>query len=163
MNTSEFQDGYLIYTCELKTLESVCADIDFTGWDDGYLAFSNKELRMREISAGIESLLQGDELGKVTTIDGVEGYLMEVDLWRGADNGFEEISLERGDEGILCSRWKLATHKPGEGIKYYPCRWRQVATFPRANSIFHNHELQSIEVIVPENRFHFFITKGKRV
>lgn len=158
MKNNGFIDGFLVYECESKSIENLLKDYDFAGWDDGYLAFSKGERQLQDIKDKIKDLIKGDKQGKVAGLEGIYGYLMEIDLWRKNGDCPEEISIERDDNGFYCQRWNLFKKVPPE--KYYDCLYRTVDTFPRRNSIFKDQPLESIEVIVPQNRFHFFITTG---
>jgi len=160
MSASEFRDGFLSYECEKLSLDKLLSTYDFSGWQDGFIAFSNTEKRLNDIKADIKDLLKGDNQGKVRGVDGIEGYLMEINLWRSHDTGCEEIVVERDDDGFYCQRWKLLKQEPQEN--YFECRYRPVNTFPCRNSILKDQSLESIEVIVPQTKFHFFITGEKK-
>lgn len=159
MGQDNFNEGYLFYECGLKTMDELRKDFDFKNWSDGCLAFSNTEKRLDEVSSTIVDLIKGDEKGKVTGIEGINGYLMEIDLWRKVDDRHEEICIEREDNGYYYQSWKLMKQPPTQE-HYYACYYRYVETLPRYNSLFKNNPLKSAEVIIPQNRFHFFITVG---
>ncbi len=162
MIPDSFDKGYIDYTVEKKNIDDLEKEnIDLSTWGDGYLAFSNKELRLTDLpgDSDINTLLKD----KITNINGIEGYLMEINLWGKNNEAYEEISIEREDSGFLYQRWKLHTelkenHEPN-------CYYRKVDTLPRkpiagAERLFNSNELKSIEVIVSSGRLHFFITTG---
>jgi len=161
MSASEFRDGFLLYECEKISMDELLSRYDFSGWQDGFIAFSNKEKRLSDIKTDVKILLIGDNQGKVSGLDGVEGYLMEINLWRSHGAGWEEIVVERDDDGFYCQRWKLLKQE-SRGKNYFECRYRPVNTYPCHNSIFKDQTLESIEVIVPQTKFHFFITGEKK-
>jgi hypothetical protein len=152
MLENDFIDGYLVY--------EVCTEpvprFELSEWSDGYLAFSNAERRLSELkSVGAAPLLAGRVLG----IDGVEGYLMEVNIWRCRDGVYEELSVEREDRGFYVQRWRLETREPAG--KSPNCYFRPAPTKPRKNSgLFSEDDLRSVEVVCPETRLQFFITCG---
>lgn len=152
----DFKDGFVTYT----VTRELPSDFSFSGWDDGYVAFSKGEKPLKDILANIDIKDKSfvDVINnKIDGIYGVEGFLMELDLWRNNNDGaYEEISIERNDSGFLVQEWKLET----KSEKDRNCYWRMVDTSPRDNSIFKDLELKSIEVVYPENRLHFFLTVG---
>jgi len=158
MTTNGFIEGFLVYECESKSIENLLKDYDFAGWDDGYLAFSKGERRLQDIKDDIKDLIKGDKQGKVAGLERIEGYLMEINLWRTKDECPEEIVIERDDNGFYCQRWNLFKQAPPKKENLYDCLYRTADTFPRRNSIFKDQPFESIEVIVPQNRFHFFIS-----
>ncbi|MDQ7031594.1 MAG: hypothetical protein Q9M37_02610 [Desulfonauticus sp.] len=143
----DFQQGYLIYAVKQT---SNCPEIDLKQWDNGYVAFSNREYPLQELKQlDLKQMLNQDQLPK-----DAEGYIMEIDLWRKTDHVYEEISIEREDTLFFIQHWQLFTQKiDGADLCFYRC----ASTAPRANSIF--NQLKSIEVVVPDKRLHFFITK----
>ncbi len=153
MISNSFKEGCIEYTVEMKTAESF-PNIDLNDWNDGYIAFSNDEIRVQHIkNRSLKDMLNG----RVEGINGIEGYLIEIDLWRNKDGIYEELSIEREDREFLYQGWKLYTQLK-ENQKHN-CYFRVVDTYARANSkIFKDNELKSIEVIFPEHRLHFFIT-----
>jgi hypothetical protein len=152
MPEHEFEDGHLTYEIATEAMPA----FDLSEWDDGYLAFSNAERRLSELKDLPVSRLLG---GKAQGIDGVEGYLMEVGLWRSRDEVFEELSVEREDRGYFAQRWRLET-RPTDG-KTANCHFRRATTQPRAKGkLFSGSDLRSMEVVCPATRLHFFITCG---
>lgn len=147
----EFYEGFIKYQVKFEIED----EIELRDWDDGYIAFSNGEKRLKELLSmfSISTISELLQL-KFNPVDGIEGYVVEVDLWRSRNNVYEEISIEREDRGFLLQHWILS-QKELENSK--PCYLREVETLPRKNSLF--KRLSSIEVIIPEFRLHFFITK----
>lgn len=161
MSSNEFQDGFITYESGLRKPEYFGA-LGEQEWNDGYLAFSNREIRWRERSGHLLSnLLEGKADGK---IHGMEGYLMDVGLWRSEnDRLFEEICIEREDLGLFFQRWILITaeFEPGKPNCYYRHAHTMAGGGHSQNHwVFKTSDLKSIEVVVPETRLHFFITTG---
>jgi len=156
VNQNAFSDGFIEYHTSLKPLSDARSLLQSGDWKDGYAAFSNAEIALDKISAAqISDAMEG----RVQGIQGVEGYLVETDLWWHTNEYFEEISIEREDNGFYCQHWKL--HQKPENAN---CYYRSVETLPRNNStVFKDTPLQSVEVIWPERRLHFFITIGEEV
>lgn len=149
-----FNDGCIEYSVTSK----IPVGFFLEGWDDGYVAFSNKEFRLEEIKKKLDgkSLSAIENINVKGVIEGAEGFLMEIGLWRKSDDGsYAEISIEREDVGFLVQEWKLSKVKSDRSML---CYYREVETKPRGNSIFKDSSIKSIEVIVPENRLHFFLT-----
>lgn len=151
MEKTQFEKGVLAYEASITAVDEV-RKISLKGWDDGYLAFSNTERRLREVDIELGSLLDGNFEGLLA----VEGYLMEIGLWRRLENIYEEVSVEREDAGFFRQWWKL--EKLSNGDKRGNCFYREVNTLPRPNSIFKETGLRSLEVIVQDCRLHFFMT-----
>lgn len=151
---NSWEEGYIEY--KVDTIKSQDVNIIFDDWHDGYVAFSMGEKRLKDIKdKDFAELIKG----RVNDISGVEGYLMEVDLWRkNTDGSYEEIYIEREDRGFFLQQWKLSKNR-FDGSK--PCYYHDADTQPRSNlKLFGKNELKSIEVIEPEHRLHFFITCG---
>ncbi len=156
---NKFEDGivgYEIYKVESEKIASL-VDIEAFREGGGYIAFSNCEKRLNEIphkDTSIKDLF----VDRCDAIQGVEGFLMEIGLWRDNDGVFEEISIEREDHGFLFQRWTLA--KSPDKVKGVECFFRNINTTVRSSrcSIFAEGELGTIEVICPGKRLHFFIT-----
>ncbi len=150
-----FEKGFIEY--KVSREPAIDQDLTCQDWDDGYLAFSKGEKRLENIDLAKLNDFQNQ---KVQGIGSVEGYLMEIDLWRSRNGIYEEIAIERDDTGFYCQKWELDTEN-----KEFNCYYRRVKTLVRkaignAKEIFKNDELQSIEVVYPEKRLHFFITAG---
>jgi len=126
-------------------------------WDNGYLAFSNREILYADLPAGrLSAALLRD---RVTDLEGIEGYLMEIDLWRNCDGRLEELVAERADCGWQVQQWTLRTDvAEDEGN----CWYRPAATRPGG----HHHgrelfeQLSTIEVVWPERRLNIFLGRG---
>jgi hypothetical protein len=167
MKKNGFNEGWVDYQAGLQ------ADFDPAGllagnWDDGFLAFSRGERRLFDFLAenGSQPLarLQGQRVDGLT---GVEGYLMELDLWRrDQETGcVEEIVAEREDRGFFVQTWRLET-RPPEGCAPN-CYFRPLASFSRkpigdCPRIFPETALRAVEVIVADRRLHFFLTTAGR-
>ena len=161
MSNSEYQDGFITYESGIRNPGDLGA-IAAQEWDDGYLAFSNREIRWKDRNGKtLIDLFEGRADGK---IDDVEGFLMETGLWRGENNRmFEELCVEREDKGLFVQRWVLLTS--GFEPEKINCYYRDAHTMAggghsERHRIFGDKELNSIEVVVPEKRLHFFITAG---
>jgi len=154
----EFGDGWLDYKVNtLKILKELkTAMWPESEWEDGYVAFSRGECRWCDIPEDRRAGLWNE---RVSGIRGVEGYLMELNLWRSEAGVNEEICIERQDSDFYCQYWRLDTKQQEETNCYY----RHAETIRRdlvgrRKAIFKSDLVQTIEVIAPENRLHFFIT-----
>lgn len=173
MTANEFSDGFLAYEAgPVLEPNEVAAKLGvLSDWSGGFLAFSagvsldgsgnaqpgeavlDEKLKRRDIAT-----LLGH---KVENIPGVQGYLMELNLWRKPADGIaEEVCVEREDGGFFYQQWTLRGNKETvSSSQEMPCYFRKAETFPRGNSIF-KKSLSSVEVIVPRDRLHFFLTTG---
>jgi len=161
MNEKAFKVGIVRYE-SFET--STPPEINLSDWDDGFLAFSKEELRLKDVKGsnyGLKRLLTTRN-----PIPGQEGYLMEVDLWRARDGTCEEVSIEQ-DYGVFFTQKWILFPELKEGIDGMRCFYRFSETMPRSLSIKHGlfseSELGTIEVIVPEKRLHFYITVNREV
>ena len=135
---------------EKEIKELLCLD----EWDDGYLTFSQKELRLSQVvSVPVDELFKQKD---GSTLE-VKGWLIEVDLWRYRDNCFEEISIEREDDRFFLQTWTLSTNVKAEQSN---CFYRKVYPLSNHTKLFESSELIAFEVIAHQERLHFFITRG---
>lgn len=139
----EFQPGKVMFSMEELSEPRA---IEPSRWHDGYLAFSSEEFSLEEI---VQRGIDIDGLLKNAKIEGIDGYLMELDLWRSDGDLYEELYMERTDMGWYIFTVVLDTKAPRQEAN---CYWR------RANT----SALKSIEVVVPQWRLHFFITTSER-
>jgi hypothetical protein len=160
MNDAPFLEGWLVYGAEAVSapdLERLMAE----AWRDGYFAFSRGQLRLADARPHAINDWLTD---RVVGLEGVEGYLMELDLWRTTPSGvMEEVVWEREDHGFWVQRFALTSHPLIQGNAN--CWYRPATTLPLANSLFVQSRgeapLASVEVILKEKRLHFFITTGE--
>jgi len=169
--SSDFMDGILCYMSKSVERDKLKEEIgELKDWDDGYLAFSNLEKRLKDLrNLDIDALS-----GKVNGIvEDAEGYLMEADLWRSKDDGwekiYEEIYVEREDGRFFVERWTLMineSQKDKVDGKGYFCFWRRMNPLIHKPSLdkhlFSEDELGAIEIIVPEARLHIFMSERKK-
>lgn len=161
MRDNAFEGAWLDYEILTLNADEAAALLQPSEWDDGFLAFSNTEMRLKDLPRGLSSF---DLCCKsIDGLDGVEGYLMEADLWRRRGEVFEEISLEREHRCFFFQKWKV---RLVTGKEKSNCYWQLAKTFARTpigsgKDLFgKGNLLPSIEVIQPETRLHFFITTG---
>lgn len=139
---------------DLKTLLS-------EEWRDGYMSFSLGELLYQGALRHATANWTHDP---ITTVQGVEGYLMELNLWRTTTQGLrEEVTWEREEKGFWVERLTLDPD-PAKGA--HNCWYRNARTFPMPNSPFARlrggQPLAGVEVIVKEKRLNYFITTGEK-
>lgn len=154
MNNNEFRNGNAVYESGYKSIDEIEV-INLQEWLDGYIAFSKGEVRLNQFTpSSFKGLLEI----RNQTITGVEGYISEINLWRKLDDVWEELSIEREDSGFFFQCFLISEAPDNQGN----CFFRKARTFRRENSIidFSEENLESIEVIMPSNRLHFFITAG---
>ena len=152
-----FSEGRLTYTVEEMGAEKA-AQILGEAWEDGYLAFSNREVRLAAISREDRGKLSEGRIWENQLALG--GYLMEAGLWRvDKDSGnIVEACLEREDGRFLLQRWELAM----EADEAVNCHWRLHKNLPTRTDLAFQNGIDAVEVIVPEKRLHFFITRTVR-
>lgn len=156
MSKRDFRNGRLEY--EAGPVDAGAVDLDLSQWEDGFLAFSTAEVRL----SGIRDRFRKDWLeGEIDPFEAFDGYLMEIDLWRKNGGVFEELVLEREDDGFYRQYWRLSTDPSVEAPN---CFWQEAGTRVRepidTAPLFSGGDLRSIEVIMPTHRLHFFITAG---
>lgn len=153
----DFKEGFFQYRTQICDFNGLREKIgNLKQWDDGYLAFSNTELRLTQIDLPLDAL-EGRINGKIPE---AEGYLMEVDLWRKKDGAYEELYMERNDREFLIEKCVLFEQKDSESNGYM-CFWRETDLITNERSIFKKEEISAAEVIVPDVRLHIFITKKR--
>ncbi len=155
MDKDGFKEGFIFHRAGITTFDMVIEQIkDLKEWKDGYIAFSPKELRLKELNLPLQDL-EGRVDGKIPDI---EGYLMEVGIWREDGKTVEEIYTERNDRGFYLEQWKLMMDGASGGYEGYPCLWRKANVMAGKGRIFQRGELSAIEVIVPDYRLHIFLS-----
>jgi len=145
---------------EVDELINIFEEYKINEFKEGYVAFSNRELRFSEIEQKIKLTEIVKE--KVENIVGIEGYLMEFGLWNidsVREGNYMEVAFQREDGHFLFEIIELFTQfknncKPN-------CYYRFVNTLPIKRNkkyLIFNNSLKSIEVIKPDDREHVFIT-----
>ena len=155
MIQTEFKPGRLEWRTETMTAAYLQEQYLNDPWDDGFLAFSQKEQRLSE---GGVAFLNSCLIGKADACGGPEGYLMEAGLWRTRGDQQEELSLERQGDDFFIQYWRLTKDADDASAD---CYWRTAQTFVRGNltGLFPGR-LASIEVVVPSHRLRLYLTKG---
>lgn len=158
--TAEFCSGYI--TCVVKTnvAPAQLASMLAKNWQDGYVAFANGEKRLSDLSQiPLASAFLTERInGK---LDGIEGYVTEINLWRCHGSVIEEIAVEREENTYLVQHFCLDTAPELEGnCQYRHAVTRAGAHHSRTGSQLFSGPLESVEVIWPENRLNIFLTKG---
>lgn len=155
MDKDGFKEGFIIHRSGVFTFDRVIEKIkDFKEWNDGYAAFSSKELRLEELKLPLQDL-EGRVDGKIHDI---KGYLMEVGIWREDGKIAEEVYIEREDRGFYLEQWKLMMDGSSGGSEGHPCLWRKANVMAGKGRIFQRGDLSAIEVIVPDYRLHIFLS-----
>jgi hypothetical protein len=156
MADTNFKGGRLVWQTETIDSDTIRSRY-LTGqsWSDGFIAFSATEQRLAE--AGIEKLSSWLD-GRSDANGGPEGYLMEAGLWRTAAANFEELALEREGDRFVVQHWLLNTAT--DAADGMACYYRPAKTFTRGNAKPFSGAVDSFEVVVPEHRLRFYLTKG---
>lgn len=150
-----FEEGRLTYTVEEMDAEKA-SHVLAEAWEDGYLAFSNREVRLAAISRGDRGMLSEGRIKENRLA--LNGYLMEAGLWRAdkESGNIVDVCLEREDDRFLVQRWELDMQTTRGDV----CYWRRHDKLPIKKGSLFERELGAIEVIMPESRLHFFLTIG---
>lgn len=148
-DTSQWKDGWLDY--EFKTAntlpEMLWKDKDWSG----YAAFSTYEEELET-----EKMKEFQDAGKM---DDTIGCLMELGAWRTRKDGvFEEIAVEREGKDFLIHTWCLSTPSNGKVNCYF--REAETGFQKTAKKKVTFEKMLSMEVVVPDARLHFFITRS---
>jgi len=153
-NSDSFNMGYIQYIQETKSIEQLISEVELDQWNDGYAAFSKGELRLKNIeNSSVKTLLT-----EKTKLEDLDGYLMELGLWKNDGTQFEELSIERVDGSFLYQYWALNTDKTLES-KCELCYWQKVEVARRTYiKTFDGQTLNCMEVVIPHKRLHFYIT-----
>ena len=153
----DFMEGKLTYTVARMTPEEL-ATVVAGIWANGYVAFANTEKHLGDLNGiGLDARFLSERVQGV--VNGAEGYVMEVDLWRKTGNIIEEVAAEREETTYYVQHWRLdTTPAPGSG----DCWYREADTRPGSH---HSHgkrifadSLKSIEVVWPLERLNFYLS-----
>jgi hypothetical protein len=148
----EYRDGSLEYFVKDRVpADGIKDHVLGHAWDGGFAAFSRGEKDLDDLD--LDELVSGAG-DRVATGNGIEGYLMELDLWRRREDKIEELVLEREGDGFLLQKWTLTTNPDGKAN----CHYRTAST--RLRGRYGGRRQDSIEVVAPEHRLHFYITTG---
>ena len=159
MNDCGFKEGKLDYTIATGVTPARLAELATGKWD-GFIAFANVEKRLDQLS-GI-TLDEQFLAERVGGLDSVEGYVTELNLWRQNGGLLEELAAEREEDTYALQLWLLDT-SPASGTGN--CWHRESATkagsHHKDGNRLYSGDLASVEVVWPEKRLNFFITRGK--
>ncbi|MCX7858217.1 MAG: hypothetical protein N2513_09640 [Deltaproteobacteria bacterium] len=149
----DFKPGTLFHSVKMLSFGALLSEISsLDTYKDGYFAFSNKEINLDDLRRHGD-LLTG---GKVPENDlGVEGYLLEIDLWTNKNGAYEEIYVEKLKDTYFYEKWLL---KEGRDEGGNPCYFRKAKIKLLKKSVFQGKKLSALEVIVPEYRISIFLT-----
>jgi|GEM_PF-1097316 hypothetical protein len=151
-----FKSGRLVYESGIMTTGELENRYLQTPWPDGFAAFSAGEQRLGA-AGDLRRLLAGRRDGT----NGPEGYLMEAGLWRNRDCVFEELAIEREGDDFFVQFWRLETGDTGDtGAADHLCYYREADTFVRGNTEIFSGGMPTLEVVVPELRLRFYLTRG---
>ncbi len=149
----DFRDGRIKWVSGIMKGKELKDRYLHEDWQDGFVAFSSEEIRLRGFDQDWNAWLCDDKK------DANKGYLMEAGLWRNNGALFEELSFERQGERFFVQYWRLDTGSNNKsGMK---CYYRDAGTFVRGNIKIFNPEIPSFEVVVPDSRLRFYITGRK--
>ncbi|HOP86859.1 MAG TPA: hypothetical protein PKZ54_10375 [Syntrophorhabdaceae bacterium] len=162
----DFKEGIFYHISKTISWDSLKHEIEsLHNWDDGYLAFSNVEKRIKDLN----DLEVDGLLGRINGIvSDAEGYLMEAGLWRAKYDQYEEIYIEREDDRFFIERWQLkkkVMQEDATDAQGYLCFFREAAPLiygpTLKKGIFLEEELGALEIVVPNARLHIFISVKK--
>jgi len=150
MPEETYSEGCLEYDSGiLRTPDPVDAPI----WSDGYLTFSTSEKRFdRETDLSrVVQILDG----RIQTVAGYEGPLMEIHLWGQLNGDYAEICVEREpDNSFYFQKYVLNTQISGKPNCYY-----RETSCKSVSSIFPGWR-RMWEVTMWEHRLNVFISRG---
>lgn len=158
---NDFNHGFLRYETGMKNPELLDAIIEMPRWADGYVAFSELEKRIDD--------LDDTSISMTDRIHGL-GFVTEIDVWRHGAGVWEELVLEREDQGYFMQHWTLFEQAETRPENTRNCFWRRAVTWARkplgTPGIFSTSQkkesrLTCLEVICPDQRLHFFLTTGE--
>ncbi len=155
MNTSQYKKGKLTYRVYEKMSVDELISLISSEWDDGFLAFSKGEIRLKDIPTGTDLKKLFSE---THTTGQYEGYLMEAGLWRQSDGVLEEIAIERDGTKFFVQLFRLL--KDENSTEGMPCYFRENVNVRATgqSKLFQSKDLSATEVIMPEYRLHIYIT-----
>lgn len=171
---TEFKTGFCQYRA--KKIEQIPGRFFKTeDWQDGYYAFSHREVRKRDLDKLYKSNPRNanlfnnvDLLNERMLLDGTATYIMEIGLWRTDGNNksriYEEVSLERDEDFFFLQEWQLFTgdEHDSESLRcYYRCADTVPDDLKGKEKLFNDNDLKSMEIIIPGKRLHFFLTTGE--
>ena len=160
MSVNEFLEGTLVYTAAGGITPADLAHKLAGAWQDGYVAFAASEKRLAELKgiAPDVSFLSG----RVQNLDGAEGYVTELNLWRRDGAILEEIAAEREENTFHVQTWRLDTAPAtGSGNCWHRPAATRSGSHHKAGRRLFSGELAGVEVVMPQQRLNFYITRGE--
>ena len=147
-----FEPGRVLWSQGLMNASKLLKEyLKSTTWDDGFIAFSSEEKRLKDFDKDWDNWLKNKNSAE-------NGYLMEAGLWRKDDSTVEELAIEREGENFFVQHWRLDTSdSDNAGMK---CYFREARTFKRGNIKIFDGTVRSVEVIIPDFRLRLYLTKG---
>ena len=159
MRPDDFEEGKIKYSVKSGvTPADLAAELSVAKWADGFIAFANNEKRLGEVQQELSEKLLSDRING--WIEGAEGYVTEVNVWRSNGSIHEEVAAEREENTFYVQRWKLETD-PANGsgdICWYREANTQAGSHHKDDKRLFSDALKTIEVVWPEKRLNFFIT-----
>ena len=159
MSDKGFKEGSIDYKVSSGVTPVALADIVKGSWEDGFVAFANSEKRLAELhGAGFDEPFF---TGRVQGLDNAEGYVTEVNVWRGEGQRLVEVAAEREENTFFVQTWTLDTAPaPGTGNCWYREAATRTGSHHKDGRRTFSGELKTIEVVWPEKRLTFFISRG---
>ncbi len=162
MSDNEFSKGNISYTVTCGVSPEALADLLSGVWKGGYVAFANGERRLDQLGgSAIDAALLSRRVqelpDRLKEPGNTEGYVTEIDLWRQEGAVLEEIAVERKENSFTVQHWRLNTTPADAGN----CLYREANTLAGSyRSRLYNGRLATVEVVWPDQRLNFFITRG---
>lgn len=159
MKNNGFKEGKLTYTTAAEMTPEDLSTLLAGGWADGFVAFAASEKRLNDLEdVAFDPRFLSE---RAQGISGAEGYVTEINLWRKNAKVHEEVAAERQENTWYVQHWILSTDTVGDGAT---CWYRDAQTRTGSHHMggkrLFSDRLATIEVVWPEKRLNFYITRG---
>jgi len=161
MSDKGFNKGNLSYTVTRGVTPEALAGMLAGAWRGGYVAFANGERRLDQLAGAIDTAFLSrrvqDLPGRLKDPGNTGGYVTEIDLWRQEGALLEEIAAEREEDSFIVQHWRLDTAPADAGNCLHRAADTQAGAY---RGRLYSGRLATVEVVWPERRLNFFITRG---
>ena len=161
MSDKGFKEGSIDYRVASGVTPAALADTVQGRWEDGFVAFANGEKRLGDISEiPLDAVFFAQKINDRLDQE-IEGYVAELNLWRKEESLMLEISAEREENTFYVQSWELDTAPvpPGTGNCWYREADTRAGSQHKDGRRTFTGELKTIEVVWPEKRLNFFISR----
>lgn len=155
MYDNGFRNGNINYAAETVDPAELAQQIEAAKWADGFIAFAASENRLKDVNQPLTAEFLE------TRINQELGYVTEINLWRREGNILHEIAAERVNDRFFVQTWLLDSAPIEKGNCWHKDAETRAGSHHKDGNRLFSGILNTVEVVWPEKRLNFFITRGE--